>query len=61
MKPTPENLEILKKLGFTCDMNETENPMDEEWYSLDNGWGFRLDAVRNFKQLIRNIFKYKDE
>lgn len=61
MKPTKENLEILKKLGFTCDMDTTKNPMDEEWYSLDNGWGFRLDGVRNFKQLFKNALKYRKE
>lgn len=61
MKPTKENIETLKKLGFTCDMDRTKNPMDEEWYSLDNGWGFRLDRVRNFKQLFKNALKYQKE
>lgn len=60
MKQIKENLEILKKLGFSCDMNKTKNPMDEDWYSLECGWGFRLDSVRNFKQLFKNALKYKD-
>lgn len=57
MRGTKENIYILKKLGFTCDMNRTKNPMDEDWYSLDNGWGFRLDGVRNFKTLLNNLQK----
>ena len=58
MKPTQENLAILKKLGFTCDEIKTKNPLDKEWYSLDNGWGFRLDAVSSFKQLFKNALKF---
>jgi hypothetical protein len=37
MKATKENIEILKKLGFTCDMDKTGRAQDELWYSLDNG------------------------
>jgi hypothetical protein len=61
MKATKENIEILKKLGFNCDMDKTRNPKDKEWYSLDNGWGFRLDAVKNFSQLFKNALKYKKD
>lgn len=57
MKITKENIKILKNLGFTCDMDKTNNPMDEEWYSLKDGWGFRLDAVRNSKTLLNNLQK----
>ena len=60
MKATPENIAILKKLGFSCDMDKTKNPMDEEWYSLKNGWGFRLDAVKDFKTLFKNALKYDE-
>lgn len=61
MKATEENIKILKRLGFTCDYDRTKNQMDEEWYSLDNGWGFRLDAVKSFKHLIKRIFVSKDD
>jgi hypothetical protein len=61
MKATKENIEILKKLGFTCDMDKTGHAQDELWYSLDNGWGFRLDAVKNFSQLFKNALKYKKD
>jgi len=61
MKNTKENIEILKLLGFTCDMDKTKDERDEDWYSLKSGWGFRLDAVKDFKTLIRNLEKYKYE
>lgn len=60
MKPTKKNLEILKELGFTCDMDKTKNPMDEEWFSLDCGWGFRLDAHKNVKSLFKHALKYTE-
>ena len=58
MKPTKENIEILKKLGFTCDMGQTKNPADEEWYSLKCGWGFMLDAHKDFKSLFKAALNY---
>lgn len=62
MKPTKENLQILKKLGFTCDKNRTGNKMDTEWYSLPNGWGFRLDAVEDFAEMMENLqYSYLDK
>ena len=57
MKHIKENIDLLKKLGFTCDFDRTKNEADKEWFSLDNGWGFRLDAIKNFKCLIKSIFK----
>ena len=56
MKPTPENLAILKKLGFTCDGDRLGESM-KDWYSLDNGWGFRIDRIRNFKHLVKRLIK----
>lgn len=62
MKPTKENIDILKKLGFTCDFDITGDPRDKLWYSLKDGWGFRLDAIRDFKHLVSRIKKTaKDE
>lgn len=61
MKPTPENLKILEKLGFTCDFERTGDPRDKLWYSLKDGWGFRLDAIKNFKHLVSRIKKTAKE
>lgn len=56
MKPTKENLALLKKLGFTRDKHNTGDDPNYDWYSLPNGWGFRLDAIRNFPELMRRLF-----
>lgn len=56
MKPTKENIDLLKIMGFTCDKDKTGNYMDEEWYSLKNGWGFRLDAIRDFSHLSERLY-----
>jgi hypothetical protein len=61
MKATKENLHILKKLGFSPDIKKTKNPSDKDWYSLNCGWGFRLDAVKDFKELMNNAIKYNPE
>ena len=60
MKPTPENIAILKKLGFTCDGDRLGETM-KDWYSLPMGWGFRLDAIRDFKHLVRRIMRAREE
>ena len=61
MKATKENLHILKKLGFSKYIKKTKNPDDKDWYSLNSGWGFRLDAVKDFKELMNNAVKYNPE
>ncbi len=65
MKATAENIAILKKLGFSCDMARTGNDADEDWYSLTTGpgagWGFRLDAIKGFKQLIDTLITTSGE
>jgi len=53
MKANKENLAILKKMGFTCDGKGFE-----DWYSLKNGWGFRLDAHKNIKALTKRLLEY---
>lgn len=58
MKATKENLTILKKLGFSCDYKKTKNHQDMDWYSLKNGWGFRLDAYDDFESLFLTALKY---
>ena len=55
LKPTKENIMILNKMGFTCDFDRTQNEADKEWYSLKDGWGFRLDGIRDFKHLVRRL------
>lgn len=60
MKPTPENIAILKKLGFTCDGDRLGESMND-WYSLDNGWGFRIDSIRDFKHLVKRLMKFNSE
>ena len=61
MKLTKENKKILKTLGFTCDCIKTKNPMDKDWYSLKSGWGFRLDAHKDFKSLFLSAVMYEPE
>jgi hypothetical protein len=61
MKRTTENIRILKKLGFTCDYDRTKNPLDEDWFSLKDGWGFRLDAIRSFRHLVIRLMKADSE
>jgi len=61
MKLTKKNKEILKELGFFCDFTKTRNVADKEWYSLKNGWGFRLDAHKDFKSLFLTALKYEEE
>lgn len=60
MRRTPENIRILNKLGFSCDFDRTKNPLDKDWFSLKNGWGFRLDAIRNFKHLVGRLMKAEE-
>lgn len=60
MKRTPENLEILKKLGFSCDFDKTGHPDDKDWFSLKDGWGFRLDTHKNFASLFKAALDYTD-
>lgn len=57
MEATKENLGILKKLGFTCNYVESGYEPDEWWYSLKNGWGFRLDAYETFEDLLLELTK----
>ena len=59
MKLTKENEKILRKLGFTPD-SDTQKDM-EDWWSLSNGWGFRLDAIHNFKDLVKRLMLAKYE
>jgi hypothetical protein len=61
MKASKENIKILKKLGFSCEADKTQNSLDREWYSLKNGWGFRLDAHKNFEKLFLFALKYNEE
>jgi len=61
MKLTKENKAILKALGFTCDYIRTKNPMDKDWYSLECGWGFRLDSHKDFKSLFLSALHYEWE
>jgi len=61
MKPTEDNIKMLEKLGFSCDYKKTKDPRDKEWYSLSCGWGFRLDAHRDFKSLFRAALKWNKE
>jgi hypothetical protein len=61
MKRTDENIKILRKMGFTCDFDRTKNPLDKDWFSLKNGWGFRLDGIRNFKHLVSRLTKAESE
>ena len=61
MLVSKENIEILKKLGFSCDYEKTKNPADKNWYSLECGWGFRIDKVKSLKQLFKNALKHMEE
>lgn len=60
MKLTDKNLMILKEMGFTCDYQRTKDPRDKEWFSLDNGWGFRIDAFPNIKALTKRLYNFKE-
>lgn len=55
MELTEKNITILKELGFSCDGDKTGNELDEDWWSLDDGWGFRLDAVEDFPTLMKRL------
>ena len=55
MKPSEENLRILKKLGFSCDFDRTKDHRDKLYYSDKSGWGFHLDYIRDFKHLLQRI------
>jgi len=61
MRDTIHTERVLNELGFTRDFSRTKNPQDIDWFSLSNGWGFRLDAYRNFEELILAMLKYEEE
>lgn len=61
MKKTKENLAILKKLGFTCDYEKTKYEDDKDWFSFKDGWGFRIDAIKDFKHLVQRLMKAESE
>jgi len=60
MKRTKQNILLLNKLGFECDYIRTKNEADIDWFSLSNGWGFRLDSFKNFKELILALFNHSE-
>jgi len=49
MKETPENIFLLKKLGFELDGNG--------YYCNKTGWGFVIDNMPNFKILLSRLNK----
>ena len=56
MKLTKENERILRKLGFKPDSElHPKIICMEGWWSLKDGWGFRLDAIKDFKHLVRRL------
>jgi len=59
MKPTPENLKILKILGFKRDHIEQE--VEHDYFSLSNGWGFCLSAISNFPELMKRLYEGRAE
>lgn len=60
MKKAKQNISILNAMGFTCDYGKTGCKDDLDWYSLECGWGFRLDAYDSIEDLIKAILDYKD-
>lgn len=58
MKPSKENVEILKKLGFELEKFKGNDEYDEHAsWQLKDCWGFRLSAIPNFKTLITRLIK----
>jgi len=55
MKPTEDNKKLLRKLGF----RQIEE--DEHWWRLDNGWSFHIDAIKDFKSLVKRLMKTEYE
>jgi len=49
MKETKENILLFKKLGFKLD--------EHGYYSNDNGWGFVIECMPNFKTLLKRLQK----
>lgn len=56
MELTDKNDKILRALGF--------KPDDEcvrDWWHLEDGWTFRLDKIRSFKELVKRVGEKIDE
>jgi hypothetical protein len=58
MKPTKENIQILKKLGFELEdtiNNYNEFDQDASWIRQGTSWGFVMDCMPDFKTLISRL------
>jgi len=49
MKESKENIETLKKLGYSIDAHG--------FYSDEGGWGFLIECMPNFKTLLKRRIK----
>lgn len=54
MKLTDDNEKLLIKLGFLPDENK-------DWWRLKDGLEFRIDAIKDFKSLIKRLMKTEYE
>ena len=55
MKLTIENEKILLSLGFKPE-NETKT-----WWTLKDGWAFRMNSIKGFEHLIERLMKTEYE
>lgn len=60
MKLTKENERILRKLGFKPDIERGFEQLSG-WWSLDDGWGFRIDCMPSLKALVRRLLEYQED
>lgn len=61
MKPTKENIDMLKKLGFVYEkFQPPQNEYTDDigyWILPKYNWSLRIDCVPNFKYIIDRLIK----